>query len=620
MVADVLKSRAKPIEGANQDVTKGHGARLEALGPHLFVAFPVRALKNARVLWINNRWFIEAGIDCLNLAVREQIVAWLLEDFAVDAVAESGAAQSGVLFADRYGASDGAAHGGSGRCGAKGVFNAKGIGRTPLASPHVDFAHAHGCMSLAEAMREVVNSEIAAAEMPYGAVPIIAVIDAGMEFRSTPQGTPERRGIVVRPNALRPAHFERSILFGDAGSSNSAQYLDALRTRDAIRAVTREAALGETNCAFEDLSLMFTKFAAQIGFARAHRLWQGRFLSSNVSVDGALLDFGSFRSVPSWRRAIGEPGEAFGGEESDFLPMIYAQCFYFKKFAPPAHALREPKDLFSNVVRQLREAFAEGCIEAMFGGQEVAPDLRAAASGELLAYFAAQQRETIQVGYAKSSWRRPWLYDALVDESGAASTMAERVAVKLRAILEQAHRRADGAGMVTARLDATRRWLKPRPLLYYETAVPLAKAVCDRLTGELDHDRARIESYVRNAVAKSRRYWRRLPAHFIVHGQRTDLVSSVLYCHDVRRDESTLWVECREVGGSLHILGTNVRSSAAELYAPTREGAVVRFAVPVQGADFDADNVTTSMGEHKVPIPPPAYRYAFRRAQSGTLA
>jgi hypothetical protein len=94
----------------------------------------------------------------------------------------------------------------------------------------------------------------------------------------------------------------------------------------------------------------------------------------------------------------------------------------------------------------------------------------------------------------------------------------------------------------------------------------------------------------------------------------------VLYCHDVRRDESTLWVECREVGGSLHILGTNVRSSAAELYAPTREGAVVRFAVPVQGADFDADNVTTSMGEHKVPIPPPAYRYAFRRAQSGTLA
>ena len=175
---------------------------LAAFGDKLFVETAARARPQARVLWLNHRWFAEQGLDSLDASTKAQLHDWLIADFAFE-TAEADSADRTVR-ADRYGGTDGATHGGSGRCAVVGAFNAKGVGRTPLVPEGVDWTHAHGLLSLDEAVREAISAEIAHAELPYGAVPVIAILDGGGEYW-TPEGQSHRRAILVRPNFVRPA-------------------------------------------------------------------------------------------------------------------------------------------------------------------------------------------------------------------------------------------------------------------------------------------------------------------------------------------------------------------------------------------------------------------------------
>ncbi|HWU78853.1 MAG TPA: hypothetical protein VN158_02170, partial [Caulobacter sp.] len=262
---------------------------LAAFGDKLFVETAARARPQARVLWLNHRWFAEQGLDSLDASTKAQLHEWLIADFAFE-TAEADSADRTVR-ADRYGGTGGATHGGSGRCAVVGAFNAKGVGRTPLVPEGVDWTHAHGLLSLDEAVREAISAEIAHAELPYGAVPVIAILDGGGEYW-TPEGQSHRRAILVRPNFVRPAYAERSIFFGTSGKLGSDQQIDAERVRDVVRGLTgpRPARLA-ANLSFDRLEEMFGRFAFQLGYGRAHRLWQGRFLTSNLSIDGALADF-----------------------------------------------------------------------------------------------------------------------------------------------------------------------------------------------------------------------------------------------------------------------------------------------------------------------------------------
>lgn len=73
---------------------------------------------------------------------------------------------------------------------------------------------------------------------------------------------------------------------------------------------------------------MMTMHAEQAGASRAERLWQGRFLSSNASIDGRMVDFGSFRQVPNWRRLSGQPKEVFGAEVEQLKAAANSVSFY----------------------------------------------------------------------------------------------------------------------------------------------------------------------------------------------------------------------------------------------------------------------------------------------------
>jgi hypothetical protein len=528
--------------------------RMEALGPHIYTHFPVQPYKAAQIVWLNVRWFLSVGIDILADEIRHEVSTLLLETFGV--VATGGAPASEhcadsvrYLSADRYGRSKGTLHGGSGRCGAYGGFNAKGIGRTPLAADNVDWDHNHGYLWLHEAIREAINAEVANAELPYGAVPVVAIIDTGVDFQRDPDSPVERRAIVVRPNFVRPAHFERSILFGGAGTESSEQYLDALRVRDAILLVTKNRSrMCDANICFDTVEKMLTRFSRQLGYGRAHRLWQGDFLSSNLSIDGALADFGAFRAVQNWQRAMGLPGQYFGNDRGAFNQFLESMIFYFGKYGGKTFDGRALKVLKEESADALSSAFKDGCLSALSVVPADNPALAAELSALFQAYFETQQMTRFQVGrHSRSVWRRPWLYDFIgTDAVLYGGTQDARAAKNICLLVLQSAREA-GIKDRTA-LNALRRWLRPRPRLYYEIAHPHSVAFCHRIIENGVPNSKKIERYIDGCISRSRRVWPGAPRTLHVVAQTCISGSSALYGLDDRTGKMRAWVQGLAVG------------------------------------------------------------------------
>ncbi len=220
--------------------------RLAEWSAAMLVPFQARQLRHATVLWINRRWFLERMLDVTCDELRARVSTWLLDEFAY-VVPQQGDPQEAftevtrTLHADRYGSSTGrTVHGGSGRVATMGCYQAKGVGVTPLVGTGGDVEHATGYCSIEEGIREAIYAEIAAAEFPYGAVPIVAILDTGLTFypgRQANMGAhadpPTPRALVIRPAVLRIAHAERAPLFRRSltGAANS-QSDDTRRTRD----------------------------------------------------------------------------------------------------------------------------------------------------------------------------------------------------------------------------------------------------------------------------------------------------------------------------------------------------------------------------------------------------
>lgn len=148
-------------------------------------------------------------------------------------------------------------------------------------------------------MRETILSELVDAEFPHGAVPTLAIIDTGTKqvWEQCHPPKVERRCILVRSCFLRPAHFERAA--GFLAHDDRGGYLDRLRVahmfRTAMELFGRETILS-TYRAF------WLKWAEQLAYAFIHRLPHCGDNTSNIALDGKLLDFGAMTAVPSWAR------------------------------------------------------------------------------------------------------------------------------------------------------------------------------------------------------------------------------------------------------------------------------------------------------------------------------
>lgn len=203
-------------------------------------------------------------------------------------------------LADRYGGSGIGRNGGSGRNVVIGKVQIKGVGRTTLVSPETPASHASGGAYLEECMREAIFSGVVAHDFPYGAIPVQEILDTG-ECQSWPdpiQPAQERRVLLVRPLFVRPAHFERALGF------DFPRRQQARADHDRVAAVLeRSASILGADAFVTLLDNFWPKWAHQLAYGFVHRLSHGNDTSSNISVDGRLLDFGAASALPSWANA-----------------------------------------------------------------------------------------------------------------------------------------------------------------------------------------------------------------------------------------------------------------------------------------------------------------------------
>ena len=312
---------------------------LWACGNELLVPFAVRRLAHPKLLWTNRRWFAARGFDLSVPAQREKIGSWLLNEFAF-AVKDSRdpdhafLAPAKTVHADRYGTTGLGRHGGSARVMTIGKFQVKGIGRTPLTGVNVKWDHSQGWCGLEEAISEALFGELVDEEFPFGGNPVIAIIDAGLLQHPQGELTPKyRRALIVRPSVVRPAHMLRAPLFANSIHGPQSHHVDVRRTFDAIRwfqglADEERVKLGLPR----DLQELASRLAHQAAFSEVFRIFSGGMFASNVSLTGALLDFGATTAVRTWGNAV-YPGQGPGfGRDIKVLGAAFKELsLYFSK-------------------------------------------------------------------------------------------------------------------------------------------------------------------------------------------------------------------------------------------------------------------------------------------------
>jgi hypothetical protein len=276
------------------------------------VPLPLTRLQGAALLWLNAE---EAEADPAWARLngdRDAYAEYLLAACAYS-VSADGETPDRMGVADRYGGGGIGSNGGSGRAAIIGPYCVKGVGRTPLIGRDVDVGHASGGAYLEECVRESLLGEIMHRELPYGAVRTLAIIATGaVQVWQTAYGPkPERRCLLVRRAFLRPGHLERAPLY--RGSENLPGLADAHRVRCTIAAL--EGHVGGTDPLQSQLTAGFARWSRQLAASYLMCLLHGGISSSNVTLDGRLLDFGATAAVPSLARYWVASGHHPSGEE-----------------------------------------------------------------------------------------------------------------------------------------------------------------------------------------------------------------------------------------------------------------------------------------------------------------
>lgn len=269
-------------------------------------------LPAAACLWANHRAL--RMTDRGELGAADPITTLIERTAVVLGSKERG--QPATIWVDRYGGYGIASNGGSGRAGYVNGYHVKGIGRTGLIGTDANLHHSNGGAFLEEAIREAAFSEIASAELPYGAIPLLAIIDTGRVRQwddvadDAATASREREVLMVRPMLLRPAHLERAALF--RASSPVATMMDRLRVDGVVAGLSKSFG---SDALLTVIARFVRRWARQLAYGFVHRLAHGGICTSNVAIDGALFDFGASSAVPTWAQWVSIPGEPPLGRE-----------------------------------------------------------------------------------------------------------------------------------------------------------------------------------------------------------------------------------------------------------------------------------------------------------------
>jgi hypothetical protein len=585
------------------------------------IPFVAKKLRHPKLLWLNERWFLEHSVNIFDETIRKEIVAALLDEFAYSVPQPRDASWqycediTKVFVADRYGGHGIARNGGSGRCGVSGAYQVKGIGRTGLVDGNAGRFHGHGRLSLEEALREVVYSELTHAEFPHGSVPTIAVIETGTRlYWSDADMFGEPCALAIRPFVLRLSHFERATLFNPGYFSKHHHLDDVERTRRAIATFLNDPArLPATPT--EALLDIAEKVAEQIAFGHVHRLFHGPYVSSGLSTRGELVDFGNYRSLPNWECAtVTTVGEPFGLEMKSLYSMIESLHFHFTKFAA-GYAEKDADPLKDAATKAYHSRRNDEL--SKFAGQNPSTSDRAAVIAELNAYWKAQQQHRHDYNREPASFDREWIYrDWLrrlweVDKIPGARPSSVTSPQGRHAVDSLALPSASPASD-TDRISTLARLLRPRDRVYRST---LQKWLYENLVRwpEGEHPASdEIQTGIRRQVSDSRRVWNGVPkTHYIV-GQVSLLHSSALFCRDIQTGQPGLFLEGYLINQDIQLLSEIVPLEDARPFLIDTQGNRVQALVPVESG-YRGEATVIHVGPSQLSVPQMAFRYVTTR-------
>ncbi|WP_318440664.1 protein adenylyltransferase SelO family protein [Photobacterium leiognathi] len=270
-----------------------------------FADFETFKLKNAEILWINNSLIKE--YEFFNDI--ENIEEYILDNYSF--VTEEYINPSRILKndskiygADRYGSRHEVCNGGSARCGYDGLWQVKGIGITPLLSQNMSKTHANGKLFLDEAISEAIWGEVCHRHLPYGAIRTLAIIKTNVteEFLYLDDKPRKPCALAIREFSVRPAHFERSTFFWPFQENMALRDNDAERVKKSIQHLPTLFKSEDDNkiSPFECIEKIVSVMAEQIAYSRIKGIPHGSLTSSNISIDGRFLDFGTITAVPDF--------------------------------------------------------------------------------------------------------------------------------------------------------------------------------------------------------------------------------------------------------------------------------------------------------------------------------
>lgn len=317
-------------------------------------------------------------------------------------------AETRIEWADRYGGSGTGAAGGSGRCTALNGMQTKGAGITPLVAPVADAFHSSGTMMLFEAATEALFAGVYQACLPFGAVPVHAVILTGGRYAQALGDDPEARcvrSLALRPFVPRPAHFMRNLLNPDgmrsAGAEAPGMTVDARRTGLAMAclAANFKTSLALPGSVQDEPALLDAglreltrRLAWQCAAGFAKRMPHGTLSDSNLALNGAYLDFGVSNFAPSYRRLCWAHGQEPWTESLWPLRTLLSLRQQLDKYRPSVRgsAIVSCEDLGAEYGRHFQQRLA---IEmAKMAG--LTEDMAAACPPELLGTWLRTMRST----------------------------------------------------------------------------------------------------------------------------------------------------------------------------------------------------------------------------------
>lgn len=268
-----------------------------------FVSFDAYKLSGTEVVWINKKLLQDYGINGDENLIKNELVknfSYVSKDYAKkDRININDKKQ---FMADQYGSRHEVCNGGSARCGINGNFQVKGIGRNPLISQNVSESHSHGKLFIDEAISEAIWGEICHKHLPYGAIRTLAIIKTNTKHAFTYQDdtTNKHCALAIREMSVRPAHFERCTFFWPEESYSFLRDNDANRVRKAVPYLSKLLGGMEDLPLGEVLNELINRLASQIAASRVKGIPHGSLTSSNISIDGRFLDFGTITAVPDF--------------------------------------------------------------------------------------------------------------------------------------------------------------------------------------------------------------------------------------------------------------------------------------------------------------------------------